>query len=60
MLDGGSTERRAALSEAIQQARQAAGDVAALRVLEVDPESRLPERRAVLAPFPDPNPNPNP
>jgi protein ImuB len=58
MLDGGSTERRAALSEAIQQARQAAGDVAALRVLEVDPESRLPERRAVLAPFPDPHPNP--
>lgn len=53
MLDGGSTERRARLTEAVRQARQAAGDVAALRVLDVDPESRLPERRAVLAPFHD-------
>jgi len=53
LLDGGSTERRARLTEAVRQARQAAGEVAALRVLEVDPESRLPERRAVLAPFPD-------
>jgi hypothetical protein len=24
-----------------------------MRVLEVDPDSRLPERRAVLAPFPE-------
>jgi hypothetical protein len=23
-------------------------------VLDVDPDSRIPERRAVLAPFPDP------
>jgi protein ImuB len=53
MLDGGSGERRARLAEAVRQARQAAGEAAALRVLEVDPESRLPERRAVLAPFPD-------
>jgi protein ImuB len=53
MLDGGATERRARLTEAVRQARQAAGEAAALRVLEVDPESRLPERRAVLAPFPD-------
>jgi protein ImuB len=53
MFDGGSAERRARLTEAVRQARQAAGDVAALRVLEVDPRSRLPERRAVLAPFPD-------
>jgi len=53
ILDGGSTERRARLTEAVRQARQAAGEAAALRVLEVDPESRLPERRAVLAPFPD-------
>jgi protein ImuB len=42
---------RARLGEAVRQARQAAGDVAALRVLEVDPSSRVPERRAVLAPF---------
>jgi protein ImuB len=53
LLDGGSGEKRARLTEAVRQARQAAGDVAALRVLEVDPGSRLPERRAVLAPFPD-------
>jgi protein ImuB len=58
MLDGGSTERRARLTEAVRQARQAAGEVAALRVLEVDPDSRLPERRAVLAPFPDLAPDP--
>ena len=32
--------------------RQAAGAEAALRVLPIDPDSRLPERRAVLAPFP--------
>lgn len=44
---------RARLGEAVRQARQAAGDAAALRVLEVDPGSRVPERRAVLAPLPD-------
>ena len=41
------------LGEAVRQARQAAGADAALRVLDVDPDSRIPERRAVLAPFPD-------
>ena len=45
--------RRARLGEAVRQARQAAGADAAMRVLEVDPDSRLPERRALLAPFPD-------
>jgi protein ImuB len=54
MLDGGEAERRGRLAEAIRQARQAAGEGAALRVLDVDPGSRVPERRAVLAPFPDP------
>jgi protein ImuB len=44
--------RRARIAEAVSQVRQAAGGDAALRVLEVDPESRLPERRAVLAPYP--------
>jgi protein ImuB len=43
--------RRARLGEAVRQARQAAGERAAMRVLEVDPESRLPERRAVLTPY---------
>ena len=46
-------ERRSRLGEAVRQARQAAGAEAALRVLDVDPDSRIPERRAVLAPFPD-------
>jgi len=44
--------RRARIAEAIGQVREAAGSDAALRVLEVDPASRLPERRAVLAPYP--------
>jgi nucleotidyltransferase/DNA polymerase involved in DNA repair len=43
--------RRARLGEAVSQVRQAAGADAAMRVLEVDPDSRLPERRAVLSPF---------
>jgi protein ImuB len=44
--------RRARIAEAVGQVRQAAGADAALRVLEIDPESRLPERRAALAPYP--------
>jgi len=42
-------ERR--LREGVRQARAAAGPDAALRVLVVDPDSRVPERRAVLAPY---------
>ena len=45
-------DRRAKVGEAVSQARAAAGDAAALRVLTVDSESRVPERRAVLAPYP--------
>jgi protein ImuB len=44
--------RRRRIADAVEQVRQAAGPDAALRVLEVDPGSRLPERRAVLTPFP--------
>ena len=51
LLEDPAAARRARLREAIRQARVAAGPDAALRVLEVDPESRFPERRAVLAPF---------
>src|SRR5215218_9488963 len=43
--------RRARIAEAVRQARQAAGADAALRVMELDPGSRLPERRAVLGPY---------
>ncbi|HYF25235.1 MAG TPA: hypothetical protein VD931_05815 [Baekduia sp.] len=51
LFDDGSAQRRARLAEAVRQARAAAGPDAALRVLEVDPDSRVPERRAVLTPF---------
>src|SRR5450755_4049351 len=51
LLEDPSAARAARLREAIRQARAAAGPEAALRVLEVDPGSRFPERRAVLAPF---------
>jgi protein ImuB len=53
LLDEGAAVRRGRLGEAVRQARQAAGSEAALKVLEVDPQSRIPERRVVLAPFPD-------
>ncbi len=43
--------RSARLREAVRQARAVAGPDAALRVLEVDPGSRVPERRLVLAPW---------
>lgn len=44
--------RRGRVSEAVRQARRAAGQDAAMRVMEVDPGSRIPERRSVLAPYP--------
>jgi protein ImuB len=53
LLDEEGAVRRARLGEAVRQARQAAGADAALRILDVDPGSRIPERRAMLAPFPD-------
>jgi protein ImuB len=51
LLDDPAAARAARLREAIRQARAAAGPDAALRILDVDPDSRFPERRAVLAPF---------
>lgn len=51
LFDDNLAQRRAKLREAVRQARAVAGPDAALRVLEVDPASRVPERRAVLAPF---------
>ncbi len=44
--------RVARLREAIAQVRAVAGPDAALRAVCVDPDSRVPERRVVLAPFP--------
>jgi protein ImuB len=51
LLQDPAAARAARLREAVRQARAAAGPEAALRVLAVDPDSRVPERRAVLAPF---------
>jgi protein ImuB len=53
LLDEAAAVRRGRLGEAVRQARQAAGADAALKVLDVDPDSRIPERRALLSPFPD-------
>jgi protein ImuB len=46
-----ATIRRARLREAVRQARAVAGPDAALRIIPVDPDSRVPERRLTLAPW---------
>ncbi len=51
LFDDGAVRRDERLSEAVRQARAVAGPDAALRVLEIDPGSRVPERRVVLTPF---------
>jgi protein ImuB len=51
LFSDGAQQRRGRLREAIRQARAAAGPDAALRVLETDPDSRVPERRAMLTPY---------
>ena len=51
LLEDARVVRAARLREAVRQTRAVAGPDAALRVLMVDPDSRVPERRAVLAPF---------
>jgi nucleotidyltransferase/DNA polymerase involved in DNA repair len=48
-----SPARVARLREAVAQVRTVAGQDAALRAVCVDPDSRVPERRVVLAPIPD-------
>jgi nucleotidyltransferase/DNA polymerase involved in DNA repair len=52
-LSSPEEERHQRISEAVRQARSAGGGDAVLRVLEVDPDSRVPERREVLMPFPE-------
>jgi protein ImuB len=57
LLDEADAARDARLREAVAQAHATAGPDAALRVVTVDPDSRVPERRAMLAPYrqePDP------
>jgi protein ImuB len=52
-LSSPDEERRGRIAEAVRQTRSAAGADSLMRVLEVDPESRVPERREVLMPFPE-------
>jgi protein ImuB len=51
LMDQARTARRARLREAVAQVRAVAGQDAALRAVCVDPDSRVPERRVVLAPI---------
>lgn len=46
-----AARRRERLAEAVRQVRASAGRDSVLRVLEVDPSSRVPERWAALAPY---------
>jgi hypothetical protein len=46
-------KRRGRLTEAVRQARAAAGRDAVLQAVDVDPASHVPERRTLLTPFPD-------
>jgi hypothetical protein len=52
-LDEASAVRAARLREAVAQVRAAAGVDAALRAVCVDVDSRVPERRVMLAPLAD-------
>ena len=56
LTDDERERRRERLGEAVRQARAAVGREAVLRVLEVDPGSRVPERRTTLTPFPEAGP----
>ena len=51
LLVEAATVRAARLREAVRQARSVAGPEAALRILAVDPDSRVPERRLALTPW---------
>jgi protein ImuB len=50
---GGEEPRRRRLGEAVREVRIAQGPEALLKVLPVDAASRVPERWAVLTPFPE-------
>ncbi len=53
LLERPRAARAARLQEAVAQVRAVAGRDAALRAVCVDPDSRVPERRVVLAPIPE-------
>jgi hypothetical protein len=48
----GQEQRRHRLGDAVREVRAAQGAEALLKVLPVDPASRVPERRSVLTPYP--------
>jgi protein ImuB len=50
---GGEEPRRRRLGEAVREVRAAQGAEALLKVLNVDSSSRVPERWALLTPFPE-------
>jgi protein ImuB len=50
---GGEEPRRRRLGEAVREVRAAQGAEALLKILAVDPSSRVPERWAMLTPFPE-------
>jgi protein ImuB len=52
LLGEARSVRAARLREAVAQVRAVAGADAALRAVCVDPDSRVPERRVMLAPLP--------
>jgi protein ImuB len=52
LLEESHVARAARLREAVAQVRTVAGEDAAMRVVCVDPDSRVPERRVVLTPLP--------
>jgi protein ImuB len=52
-LSVGGEERRRRLGEAVREVRAAQGSEALLKVLPVDSTSRVPERWAMLTPFPE-------
>jgi protein ImuB len=53
LLDQDRVARGARLRDAVAQVRAVAGRDGALRAVCVDPDSRVPERRVVLAPVPE-------
>ncbi|HEY7257395.1 MAG TPA: DNA polymerase Y family protein [Solirubrobacterales bacterium] len=53
---GGREPRRGRLAAAVREVRAAAGAEALLKAIDVDPGSRVPERRVLLTPIPEPLP----
>jgi hypothetical protein len=59
VIEPGTVERARRARDAIRQVRTAQGDEAVLRLVELEPWSRLPERRWALVPY-DASASPDP